>query len=313
MYETKNYNKLFWIVHTVGWLIFISLDFYNDFDIYSKAPLFYYWTVSNIVLYFILPVLRIIYTNLLKKTDFNFAFIIKVLLIIILVGFIRKMQDYVVYLFLGRDEGSISELLINIYNAQIVNLLFIKRSIMLTIPVFMWTVLYFGIKAWLDLTSEKEKTEKAYLQAREAELKLLRYQLNPHFLFNSLNSVQALIYENHELADKMLTKLSEFLRYSLEHKGKVFVSFKEEIEAIKKYLTIEKIRFEKNLEFYINSTAEANKCKILSFLLQPLIENAIKHGSKTTSIPLIVNIEAKTDQNRLIVKISPTCAWLSRS
>jgi len=313
MYKSIRYNRLFWIIHTLGWILFISFDFYNDIDVYRKVPMLYYWIVSNVALYFILPVLRSIYKRLISKSGLNLVFILKILVLIFFVGFFRKMIDYLVYIFLSFNDDSLIQLLKNIYYSQIVNFFFIKRSIALSIPIIMWTVLYFGIKTWFDLTSEKEKSERAFLLAQEAQLKMLRYQLNPHFLFNSLNSIQALIYENQKLADNVLTELSEFLRYTLKNTGKLFVPLKEEVEAIEKYLNLEKIRFEEKLDFEIDLSKESEEVEILSFLLQPLIENSIKHGIKTSQIPLRISIKAKTISDKLSIIISNTGNWINKN
>jgi len=178
-------------------------------------------------------------------------------------------------------------------------------------PLLIWSLMYAALKMWYELVIEKEKREKAFLLAQQAQLKMLRYQLNPHFLFNSLSSIQALIYENQRMGDKMLTELSEFLRYTLSHVNKTYVPFKEELEAIQRYLTIEKIRFEEKLEYSIHCTPEAGHYKVLSFLIQPLIENAIKHGIKTSEIPLKIRIDGKVLNSTLLIGISNTGQWVN--
>ena len=107
---------------------------------------------------------------------------------------------------------------------------------------------------------------------------MLRYQINPHFLFNSLNSIKALAFENPEQASFMITELSEFLRITLSYNDKIFIPVSEEIEIIEKYLTIEKIRFEERLDYNISVDSTLIDKKILCFITQPLVENAIKHG-----------------------------------
>ena len=96
---------------------------------------------------------------------------------------------------------------------------------------------------------QKENIEKANLLARDAQLNALRYQLNPHFLFNALNSARALIYKSPEDADKMISKLSDFMRYSLSHKDEMEVPLEREIDVIKDYLNIQKIRFGDKLKY----------------------------------------------------------------
>ena len=109
----------------------------------------------------------------------------------------------------------------------------------LTIP-FGWSILYFGIKYGNEWILEKERADKANLLAQSAQLQMLRYQLNPHFLFNSLNSIRALINEDQKASKEMVTELAEFLRYSLTSKDFANVPLREEIEAIQHYLSLEK-------------------------------------------------------------------------
>jgi LytS/YehU family sensor histidine kinase len=115
--------------------------------------------------------------------------------------------------------------------------------------------------------------------AHEAQLKMLRYQLNPHFLFNTLNAISTLILDrNNELANVMVTRLSRFLRYTLDNDPMQKVTVAEEIEALQLYLDIEKVRFDERLNLHFEVTQEAGTALMPSLLLQPLVENAIKYA-----------------------------------
>jgi len=192
----------------------------------------------------------------------------------------------------------------------------IRHNIFFTLyyqPLFvLWAFGYYGLKMWLDMLFQKEKAENATLLAREAQLKMLTYQLNPHFLFNSLNSIEVLVDENQEVAKKMISELSEFLRYSLLSSDIRFQPFGKELGMIKKYLSIEKRRYEKNLELNYSIAKEALNFPVLNFLLQPFIENAIKYGMQTSSLPLKVGISAITDGNKLSITISNSGRWVSQ-
>ena len=121
-----------------------------------------------------------------------------------------------------------------------------------------WSALYFGIKYWQDRQRQEALALRADALAKDAELRMLRYQLNPHFLFNSLNSVSALIREDPRRAERMLNELSEFLRYSLAGAKAQDAPLRDEIEAVRNYLDIEKIRYEDKLavNFDIEPSAE---------------------------------------------------------
>jgi len=179
-----------------------------------------------------------------------------------------------------------------------------------TILLFGWSTLYFGIKFWMELNEEVKRSGKVKLLAQEAKLQMLRYQINPHFLFNSLNSIQALMNHDTKVADKMLTQLSDFLRYSMIADDGIFVHLKREIEIIEKYISIEKIRFTKNLYYQIEVSNNVLDKEILCFLLQPLVENAIKHGFKTTPQELYIVISAYQEKSWLYIIIKNTGKWI---
>ena len=126
---------------------------------------------------------------------------------------------------------------------------------------------------------------------KEAELKALRSQINPHFLFNSLNSISSLTLSDSSKAQTMTIKLSEFLRYSLKQGDKKLTTLEEEIYHINLYLDIEKVRFNKRLNYFFEIEENISNLLLPVMILQPLFENAIKHGVYNTSE--LVNIEMK--------------------
>lgn len=175
---------------------------------------------------------------------------------------------------------------------------------------FTWSILYFGIKYWNDWQEELERSRASLLLASKAQLQMLRYQINPHFLFNSLNSIQGLMYQDLKKADLMLTELSEFLRYTLKFNTEIYVSLEDEFEIIEKYLFVEKIRFDDRLDYSIQLPSGLRKENILCFLTQPLVENAIKHGMKSSPYSKIeIVIEASVDGPNLIITVTNTGKW----
>ena len=169
-----------------------------------------------------------------------------------------------------------------------------------------WSALYFGIRYWRQWQSEHERTLQAEALANHAQLDMLRYQLNPHFLFNALNSIRASIDEDSQRAKRMVTEFSEFLRYSLLNDNSSLVELRQEIEAIKNYLAIEKIRFEDKLEVTFDVEPAAEKCQLPGFLIHPLVENAVKHGMTNNSGPLKICIAARLREGGLLVEIANT-------
>jgi two-component system LytT family sensor kinase len=156
-----------------------------------------------------------------------------------------------------------------------------------------WSAAYFLVKYRMEYQAERERSLRATSAARLAELQMLRYQINPHFLFNALNSVHASIGEDAQRAKRMITELAEFLRFSLLSGKGEMVELREELQAIRSYLAIESIRFEESLEVSFEVDSEVESVHVPPFLVCPLVENAVKHGMHTSSRPLRVKIRAK--------------------
>jgi LytS/YehU family sensor histidine kinase len=142
-----------------------------------------------------------------------------------------------------------------------------------------WTALYYGINYYILLEEQIHHRERLESQASSAQLAMLRYQLNPHFLFNTLNSISTLVLlKQTERANAMLARLSSFLRYTLANESTAKVTLAQEVETLKLYLEIEKMRFEDRMRPHFRIDPETIGAKLPSLLLQPLIENAIKYA-----------------------------------
>jgi sensor histidine kinase YesM len=142
-----------------------------------------------------------------------------------------------------------------------------------------WSALYYGINYFLLLEDQIDQRERLENAASSAQLAMLRYQLNPHFLFNTLNSISTLVLlKQTERANAMLARLSSFLRYTLVNEPTAKVTLAQEVETLKLYLEIEKMRFEDRLRPHFKIESETIGSRLPSLLLQPLIENAIKYA-----------------------------------
>ena len=170
-----------------------------------------------------------------------------------------------------------------------------------------WSALYYAINFFLQIEEQADRLSRLEAQATGAQLAMLRYQLNPHFLFNTLNSISTLVLlKQTEPANAMLTRLSSFLRQTLvnEPSGKVTVA--QEVETLKLYLDIERMRFEDRLrtDFRIQPDA-ANAC-LPSMLLQPLVENAIKYAVSAQEEGAKITVSARLVGERMIVTVADT-------
>ena len=183
---------------------------------------------------------------------------------------------------------------------------------------FTWAALYHGIKYFQFLQRAQEvavraesaqrqealKRMKAEAETKAAQLQLLRYQLNPHFLFNTLNSISSLIAAERGIdANGMLLKLSTFLRFALERDDMTLTSLREDLMAVELYLEIEKVRFSDRLVVELDVTADAYRCSVPSLLLQPIIENAIKYAIAQAEEGGIIRVSARIEDQVLILTV----------
>jgi two-component system, LytTR family, sensor kinase len=174
-----------------------------------------------------------------------------------------------------------------------------------------WCACYFAVQAYRDMEAEQQNALRAKATAHEAQLMALRRQLNPHFLFNSLNSIQALIQESPARAQKAVAQLASLLRHCLGQSASSVVPLREEIEVILKYLAMEKIRFEENLIVRVEVESDAAQWSVPGFLLHPLVENAVRYGMQTSSMPLRICIRASTSNGVLCLEVANTGHWLN--
>jgi len=170
-----------------------------------------------------------------------------------------------------------------------------------------WSGLYFGIKYYQQLQEQTEQTLKAVAAAHQAQLKMLRYQLNPHFLFNTLNAISTLILDgSNKTANQAVTRLSDFLRYTLDNDPMSRVTLGSELDALDLYLEIEKVRFGDRLIVEKDIDDHAKNALVPSLILQPLIENAIKYAISPMEEGGALRITARVQQSTLILQLSDT-------
>ena len=173
-------------------------------------------------------------------------------------------------------------------------------------------ILYFGVTLLIyhlfiyakELEAKKLTETNLNLLVKESELNVLRSQLNPHFLFNSLNSISSLTLSDPERARDMIIKLSEFLRYALKHGEREKTKLAEEIKNIELYLQIEKIRFGEKLVFEKEVSGPCDEGLIPNMILQPLFENAVKHGVYESTETITISMRCQGDQKGMHIEIS---------
>lgn len=174
-----------------------------------------------------------------------------------------------------------------------------------------WSALYYGINFYILLEEKIHQMERLEVQASSAQLAMLRYQLNPHFLFNTLNSISTLVLlKQTERANAMLSRLSSFLRYTLINEATAQVTLAQEIETLKLYLEIEKMRFEDRLRTEFAIDPSVTRARLPSLLLQPLVENAIKYAVTPKEEGADIVVEARRIGDHVQISVSDTGpAW----
>ena len=184
-----------------------------------------------------------------------------------------------------------------------------------------WGSLYHGIRYFQLLMSEHEqkliaessisaeqlKRLKAESVARDSQMMMLRYQLTPHFLFNTLNAINALVRtKESDKAQRMIVQLSQFLRYSLDNNPYMKIALEKEIDALMLYLEIEKTRFGDRLQLDFQMDEQAKSALVPSLLMQPLIENSLKYAIGQSETGGTIKLRARVEANKLILELSDT-------
>lgn len=287
-------NRAFWHLQLIGWggaLILRSMIILANQQPLGLLVIIFVGMVTGFSLSLILSV---IYRHVIKRRA------------IVTWGVTALALAVAVTLY-----ASIDSWLQGIYYAGIRETSFAQRFVTL---IFLdgallgaWSALYYAINFFLQVEEQADRLERLEAQATSAQLAMLRYQLNPHFLFNTLNSISTLVLlKQTEPANAMLTRLSSFLRHTLVSEPGARVTVAQEVETLKLYLDIERMRFEERLRtaFAIDPAA-ADAC-IPSFLLQPLVENAVKYAVSPQEEGARINLSAQRLGQRLRLTVSDT-------
>lgn len=286
-----NQRRLFWTFQITGWLAFFLL-YYLGGKIHGKAPEFLYVSVFLAAVGFVLTLgLRLICKSVWEKPlpwQLGIALLGTIACSLIFAP-LSELAFVWFYPTNWRPSTWVDYFSGFTYSAYV---------------FLSWTGLYFGIKYYRMLQHQTERALKANAVAHQAQLKMLRYQLNPHFLFNTLNAISTLILEKDtRTANKMVTKLSEFLRHSLDSDPEARVTLKQELEALNLYLSIEKLRFDDRLGLEFDVDSQCQHALVPSLILQPLIENAIKYAVGNREQGGTIAIHTRCDDGMLEILV----------
>jgi two-component system, LytTR family, sensor kinase len=297
--KIRSSKLTFWHYQVTGWIIFELAAVYFDLsdaigagDLGARKILdaLFVGVFYDSFAFCLTIIMRYIYRKFMRRENTVLSILLYSALVSMVFSVVWNLLDYIpMHVYGEKYTFLFSEILFN------------------NVPVlFGWSILFFVIKYWNKWKDAQERAEKADFLAQNAQLQMLRYQLNPHFLFNSLNSIRALIDEDKNASREMITELSEFFRYSLVSHQYSNVPLKQELQAVKHYIAIERKRFENKLEVIYEIDPSAENYPVLSFILLPLAENAVKFGMATSSMPLKISISAKIKNDQLKIRVCNT-------
>ncbi|MBA3665547.1 MAG: histidine kinase [Bacteroidetes bacterium] len=288
-------SKIYWYCQVFGWsfyffinLIFFGLKYQYDYKYY-------------LVIFLSMPLgigITHVYRNLILRSDFLKFKIPSQLLLIVVFSVIKAFVFFLCITLLSIWFGFVN-----------VKLSFVRISELIinySVPFCLWNIIYFGSKYFQNYRRSEINTLRLYVASRESELNNLKAQLNPHFMFNSMNSIRALIDEDPAKAKVAVTKLSNILRTTLLMNKNKLIPLREEIKLVKEYLDLEQIRYEERLSYNFKIDENVQGMMIPPFIIQAQVENAVKHGISKLPGNGMITIEAFSLADVLKIKVSNT-------
>ncbi len=290
-----NRNLLFWALHTLGWSAYGLAQFVGS-AVYGKEPGYVQVIAIAAASGFLLSApLRLVYRRLWNVGPR--AMLIGSPVICWLVALAWRAIINTAYMEIVEPQWAME-------HAPKPLEIFIGTLSSMAL-LLCWTGLYYGVKFYERLQLEREATLAASALAQEAQLKMLRYQLNPHFLFNTLNAISTLVLDGqNRTANLAVSRLSEFLRYTLDQDPMKKVTLRQELDALNLYLGIEKLRFGDRLRLEFDVDERAESALVPSLLLQPLVENAMKYAISPREQGGLVTIIAGIENGKLRLAVS---------
>jgi len=286
-------NRAFWILQSTGWAGYFMLRTLSNIANEKVWSYVIHTALLTAAGYSITLLMAAAYRRLIRMTPV-YTWVGTVLIVIVAAAGFSAIETWSVATFVDptfRPEG-----------------LRFLGAILFTVSLLVaWSALYYSINFFILLEEQSDRLLRLESQASNAQLAMLRYQLNPHFLFNTLNSISTLVLlKQTDRANAMLSRLSSFLRYTLVNESIGTVSLAQEIETLKLYLEIEKMRFEDRLRPHFHIDPRATRAQLPSLLLQPLIENAIKYAVTPQEEGADISVEARLQLDRVLINVSDT-------
>jgi signal transduction histidine kinase len=286
-------NRAFWILQSAGWVGYFFLRTLSGIANNMGWSLLLHTALLTGTGYSITLLMAAAYRRLIKVKPL-ITFAVAIVIVAVAAGSFSAIEawSHATFLKPGAKPEGIQFL----------------GAIVLTVSLLVaWSGLYFGINYYLLLEKQSDQLLRLETQASSAQLAMLRYQLNPHFLFNTLNSISTLVLlKQTDQANAMLSRLSSFLRYTLVNEPTGQVTVEQEVETLKLYLDIEKMRFEDRLRPRFHIDPAVADARLPSLLLQPLVENAIKYAVTPQEEGADIAVDARKVGDRVQITVVDT-------
>ncbi|MGZ3865639.1 MAG: sensor histidine kinase [Bacteroidia bacterium] len=287
-------TRIYWTSQIVGWILFFTVNFFfppGKNELTTNNILYHLSLVPSAIL------LTHLYRMLIKRKHWLQRTVLTQLLIAILSGYVLSLAFLVLQIGLNiAFFGYSNQLAVIDIAISLINFWFV---------FVVWSVSYYFYHYMLSIRKSEINSFRIQATLKEAELNKLKSQLNPHFMFNALNSIRALIDEDPKKAKQAITKISSILRQTLSLEKNKLISFDREMELVKDYLDLEKIRFEERLHYSFEIEPGSNRYQVPPMILQTLVENSIKHGISNLTEGGMITIKTTILKNdKLQVEIS---------
>jgi signal transduction histidine kinase len=288
-----NKNRAFWRLQMLGWGGAMLLRAMSSLANAQPLSFLVIILIATITGFSISLILAVIYRQLINRRPIV-TWGVTALLLPFAVGLYAFIDAWVIGLYRPDTEASFAQLFIGVFYLDLTLL-------------GAWSALYYAINFFLQVEEQNDQLIRLETQATTAQLAMLRYQLNPHFLFNTLNSISTLVLlKQTEPANAMLSRLSSFLRYTLINEPSGRVTVAQEVDTLKLYLDIERMRFEERLRTTFRIDPASEVALLPSLLLQPLVENAIKYAVSPQEAGAEITIAAQLVGQNLRITVSDT-------
>ena len=288
-----NKNRAFWRLQLLGWSGAMLLRAMSSLANQQPLAFLVLVLIATITGFSISLILAVIYRQLIAQRPLE-TWGVTALVLPFAVGFHAFIDAWVIALYRSESEASFAQLFVGVF--------YLDATLLGA-----WSALYYAINFFLQVEEQNDQLFRLENQATSAQLAMLRYQLNPHFLFNTLNSISTLVLlKQTERANVMLSRLASFLRYTLANEPTAHVTIAQEVETLKLYLDIEKMRFEERLRPRFDVDPAAEKARLPSLLLQPLVENAIKYAVTPKEEGAEICVDVRLAGDRVQIGVSDT-------